>query len=187
MINKDFIVIAITSPEYYPEENMHIYEILETGDADFVHIRKPLWTLDETAALIQSIPKEYHPKLKIHDHFELLKKFDLGGIHLNSRNVFPVSYSARFSKSCHSLKEILNFYNEGKSNYDYVTLSPIFDSISKPGYKAAFDLKMLSSVIKDKRVIALGGVTPSKFPILKDLGFAGAALLGYFFPPIKKN
>ena len=71
---------------------------------------------------------------------------------------------------------------EFASDYDYVTLSPIFDSISKQGYKSAFKLMELKNKIKGKKVVALGGVTPDKFSYLKSIGFKGAALLGYFFP-----
>ena len=46
------------------------------------------------------------------------------------------------------------------------------------------DLEKISSFIRGKKVIALGGVTPDKFPFLKSKGFLGAALLGYFFPEV---
>lgn len=60
-------------------------------------------------------------------------------------------------------------------------LSPIYGSISKPGYEAAFpDADALASALAGARypVLALGGVTPDKFEELRELGFAGAALLG---------
>jgi thiamine-phosphate pyrophosphorylase len=68
-----------------------------------------------------------------------------------------------------------------QNDIDYVTLSPIYNSISKPGYNSSFDLfdAQLLSALKRQKVIALGGVTPDKFQQLHDAGFAGAALLGY--------
>ena len=80
------------------------------------------------------------------------------------------------TKSCHSLDEIS--LAEG---YDYVTLSPIYDSISKAGYKAKFDIDSLRPVIAGRKVIALGGVTPEKFGELAEKGFSGASLLGYIW------
>lgn len=73
-----------------------------------------------------------------------------------------------------------------RGELDYVFLSPIFPSISKAGYggtgaAAAFpDADRLASALAGSRypVLALGGVTPERFPELAELGFAGAALLG---------
>ena len=146
------------------------------GIGDFVHIRKPDSPLPEVRALIETIPAELHPKLKLHDHFSLIEEFDLGGVHLNSRNPVAPQGALSVSKSFHSLDEL-----KDAGQFDYVTLSPVFDSISKQGYRAAFDFddlkKELSAV---NNVIALGGITPDKFQLLKSLGFSGAALLSYY-------
>lgn len=64
----------------------------------------------------------------------------------------------------------------------YVFLSPIFDSISKAGYEAAFTASRLQQAaadgIIDGKVIALGGVTANNIPLLKEWHFGGAAFLG---------
>jgi thiamine-phosphate pyrophosphorylase len=64
-------------------------------------------------------------------------------------------------------------------------LSPIFDSISKVGYKSAFTndelLKASKDGIIDERVIALGGITPDKIPYLRELNFGGVAMLGSIY------
>ena len=61
-------------------------------------------------------------------------------------------------------------------------LSPIYASISKRGYEAAFTPEMLRTAADegmiDDKVVALGGVTPDKLPQLQVLGFGGAAVLG---------
>ena len=62
-----------------------------------------------------------------------------------------------------------------------MTLSPVFDSISKQGYRSAFDPDSLRPWLEGKRVVALGGVTPERIPLLRDAGFSGAAMLGYFW------
>lgn len=178
----NFKVIAITSPIFYEDEADKINRLLSTGQADLVHIRKPFSSLKETIDLISKIKDDFHPRLKIHDHFEILDKFDLGGIHLNSRNPNPYGHPKAISKSIHNLEDIKTC-----ENLDYFFLSPVFDSISKDNYKASFDLNELSLKIKGKKAIALGGVTPEKFPILKQLGFFGGALLGYFFPNNKNK
>ena len=69
-----------------------------------------------------------------------------------------------------------------KNDYDYVFLSPIFDSISKVGYNSAFTEDMLRDAsvkgIIDEKVVALGGVTFEKISYLKELNFGGAAMMG---------
>ena len=61
-------------------------------------------------------------------------------------------------------------------------LSPIYDSISKEGYGAAFsriDLKQAADEgIIDSKVLALGGVSLEHIPEVRSMGFGGAAVLG---------
>ena len=53
------------------------------------------------------------------------------GIHLNARNPKePHDYAGHVSCSCHSVEEVKN----KKHFYDYVFMSPIYDSISKVNY-----------------------------------------------------
>lgn len=57
--------------------------------------------------------------------------------------------------SLHSLQEL----SEDLQGLDYAFLSPIFDSISKPGYTAAFDAEALRDALSKATcpIIALGG------------------------------
>ena len=173
---KDFLLIAITSPTPLPQEGDVINSLLRNGEVDFVHIRKPDYSEEETEKLLNDIEERFHPLLKLHDHFSLTAKYNLGGIHLNKRN--PKAYPGTKSLSCsiHSLYEI-----DKADGMDYFFISPVYDSISKEGYKGAFDLYDLSDRIKGKRAVALGGVTPEKFDELKSFGFYGAAMLGHFW------
>lgn len=171
-----FTIIAITSPGQSEGENLRIAQILRDGEADIVHIRKPEWNEAMTADLLERIPPEFYPRIKIHDHFRLLDRFPLMGVHLNARNSTPPENARSVSRSLHSIEQL-----PLSTHYDYVTLSPVFDSISKSGYNSAFTLSELKPFLKGKRVIALGGVTPERFPDLKEAGFSGAAMLGYFW------
>lgn len=173
----NFKIIAITSTLFFEGEAARIQQILENKEADFVHIRKPGSSSEQIEKLISEIDSSFYPKLKLHDYFTLAKKYNLGGVHINSRCGIEDNVSGAVSKSCHSIEEL-----NSSAAFEYVFLSPIFDSLSKPGYKAKFDLQSLKEIVDGKNVIALGGVTPDKFDILKSTGFAGAAMLGYFFP-----
>ena len=128
------MTIVITLPQFFDGETEQIAQLLRCS-ISLVHIRKPQATVEETEHLIQAIPQEYHRRLVLHDHHELAMKYHLHGVHLNSRNPLPPQgWQGSVSRSCHSLEEV----KEWKERCDYVSLSPIFDSISKQGYRAAF-------------------------------------------------
>ena len=139
-----------------------------------VHIRKPGSSPDELVTLLQSIPRRYYPALSLHDHFSLAEEFSIGGIHLNGRNpLCPQGWRGIVSRSCHSIEELSQ-----SANLDYRFLSPVYDSLSKPGYTGRFSPEELSgSNINLSNVFALGGVTRQRLPELIRAGFGGAAML----------
>jgi thiamine-phosphate pyrophosphorylase len=63
---------------------------------------------------------------------------------------------------------------------DYVTLSPIFASISKPGYGPAIDRQGLADAVATSRVpvVALGGITADNLGACLAAGAAAAAVMG---------
>lgn len=168
-----FLKIVITVPHRRENEGDEIAAMLDSC-IDFVHLRKPEADIAEMRRLIESIPRRHHGKLRVHSHFELVDEYGLAGAHLNSRSPEYHGQSGTLTRSCHSLAEIA-----GSDIYQYVTLSPIFNSLSKPGYASSFVPEEISTQIRGKNVIALGGVTPAQFSRLHRTGFAGAAMLGY--------
>lgn len=169
------IKIAITPEVETKNESRFIMEILDAG-WNYVHLRRPSASITEIRKLIESLPQRYHERLRLHGHFELINEFNLGGLHLNHRcPAAPELYRGKCSRSCHSLKDISN-----SDDCDYVTLSPIFDSISKHGYKAAFSEEELLAINRDN-VIALGGVNAKRIDVIKRYPFAGFAMLGFLF------
>ncbi|MDE7160770.1 MAG: thiamine phosphate synthase [Muribaculaceae bacterium] len=176
-------LVAITRPDFMPErftpghaallrsEARAIVRLLDRGWWR-VHIRKPGASPESLASLLELIPEAYRSCLSLHDCFGLAAKYGIGGLHLNSRNPTPPeSWRGMISRSCHSMEEVRQF-----PHYDYLTLSPVFDSISKPGYTARFSREELRN--EDlSNVFALGGVTFSRLPELERTGFAGAAML----------
>lgn len=166
-------IIVITSDKPLEHEAEAISRILDSGAAHRVHIRKPAYSESDTRALLDSIPSRLWPKLSLHDHHALAPEYGTG-IHLNSRNPqAPAGFAGTVSRSCHSLEE-------SRGAADYVFISPVFDSISKAGYTAAFSLDELRGKV-DSRCIALGGVEPCRLSQVADAGFGGAALLGYIW------
>ncbi len=144
-----------------------------------LHLRKPHWSKAQTAACLERLSPKLRKCIHLHDHHDLALRYELGGIHLNARcSEKPAGYTGCVSRSCHTLEEVLCH----KSACDYVFLSPIFESISKTGYAAAFTEEELRRAaedgVLDEKVMGLGGVTAEKIENLKAWKFGGAAVLG---------
>lgn len=172
-------LIVITRPEFIESEADRIAGLFSEKGVDLLHIRKPGASLEQVRSLIVQIPRQFHSRLVLHDHFSLAEEYGLYGVHLNSRN--PTAgelWKGSVSRSCHSLDEILEY----KDKCSYLSLSPIFDSISKSGYLSAFSREDISSAVAkgiiDDNVYALGGVTFDKLPLVQSMGFGGAMILG---------
>lgn len=173
------MTIVITLPTFFEGEAERIVQLLLRGDVDLIHLRKPTASYEELETLILQIPANLRNRLVLHDHHTLALKYHLYGIHLNSRNPNPpAEWHGSISRSCHSFQEVI----EWKPKCNYVSLSPIFDSISKQGYHAAFSHEELIQAketgIIDSKVLALGGVTFDKLQEIKELHFGGAMILG---------
>lgn len=141
-----------------------------------VHMRAPGSSEEEYKEVLEMFPSDVRHQLSLHDHHSLAIEYGIGGVHLNSRNPeVPEGFSGMISRSCHSLKEL-----EESDGCDYFFLSPIFDCISKSGYKSAFSSEELAKSVPDipTPVFALGGVDLSKIETLDKLGFSGGVLAG---------
>ena len=170
--------IVITSPGFLQGEADFIDRLFGHG-LDRLHLRKPGAEIGECRRLLDGISREWLPRSVVHDNFGLCREYGLGGVHLNGRNpMAPPNHEGSVSRSCHSLEEISRY----KGECDYLTLSPIFNSISNQGYMAAFGPGQLAAArdsgLIDRRVMALGGVTLENIPRVKELGFGGVAILG---------
>ena len=174
------MTIVITRPHFFTGEAERITTLLTSGKADLIHIRKPQSSQYEVEQLLEELPATLYPRLVLHDHHSLAIRYGLRGVHLNRRNPNPpADWTGAVSISCHTLDELAE---ARKQSYAYMSLSPIFDSISKQGYHAAFTCKQIEEArlqgLIDERVMALGGVTFSKIEKIKQMGFGGAMILG---------
>ncbi len=62
---------------------------------------------------------------------------------------------------------------------DYVTLSPIFETPSKPGYGPALGVAAIRRAAGiGLPIVALGGITPERAPACIEAGAAGVAVMG---------
>ena len=155
-----------------------------------LHVRKPGWSRAELADYVHAIAPQYRPRLVLHAHYDLAQELDLGGIHLTEAarrgpglaRLLRGMKGRSVSASLHSLAEV----QQHRRRYSYVTLSPIFNSISKEGYPSGFDLAEVQAVLHRlagrpgyrPQVLALGGVEAANVARVRQAGFVGAAVLG---------
>ena len=170
-----FNLVIISEPGFFSGEAEALRRLLD-GLECRVHLRKPGSAEEDMRRLVESLPEELRPRLTLQDHLQLATEYGVGGVHPTSRfPEIPPCWRGLVSRSCHSLDEVA-----ACQDADYLFLSPIFDSISKSGYRSAFtDAQLRSASEIDGHVYALGGVRPENFPLLKEYGFGGAALLGH--------
>lgn len=174
-------LIGITDAKMLPGEG-RLIEAALAGGADYVHIRKPGASDDDVRRLLLDIAPAYRHRLVLHDCYALASEYGLRGIHVNGRHSDAEAAGCRLvSRGCHTLDEVAS----EKGKYDYLFLSPIYDSISKPGYRAAFDPATLQEAARagiiDSKVVALGGITPGNAAEAMGYGFGGVAVLGYLW------
>lgn len=133
-------IVVITDSEFLPREAEALTALLDAG-AWRVHVRKPGSDVRSMMRLLEAFPERYHRYISLHDHHELALDLGIGGVHLSSRNpLFPRGFTGLVSRSCHSFEELGRYAGQ----CDYMFLSPVFDSISKQGYRSQFPLEEIS-------------------------------------------
>ena len=168
--------IIITLPEVYPNEARALFSLVENG-AEIIHIRKPGITESAMCETLKKIHPEILYHITIHYFPHLAGYFGLGGVHEKLDSIGRISGSFRKSASCHNWEEVKSCMGHA----DYVFLSPIFDSVSKAGYQAAFAEEQLKILLKNPDrppVVALGGITEETIGKARPYGFEGAAAIG---------
>ncbi|MFD1873922.1 thiamine phosphate synthase [Hymenobacter bucti] len=182
-----FRLLLLSAPTAQLDEPRLLAELL-AQDLGRLHLRKPGWPAAQLEALIQALPPQSYPRVVLHGYPHLVRQYQLGGLHLTAsqraaaRRRPALLPGQTLSTSFHSLAEI----TRARRRYDYVFLSPIFDSLSKAGYASKFDLGELRHFFWTQAarpgyhppVLALGGVEAQTISLVRQAGFAGAAVLG---------
>lgn len=176
------MLLAITPSNATPEVVQHYNALLGAG-LSMLLLRLPDATQEQYEDCIRAIEPRHRSKVILADYFHLVPVAGLGGIHLKAsrqkewKHWQEVAQTQRITASAHSLDELesLPFCP------DLALLSPVFDSISKGGYHANIDLEECRSRLPKLPfpVLALGGITPDNYPLVRSYGFAGGATLGY--------
>ena len=96
--------------------------------------------------------------------------------HLSASDPFPPVRPSLVGRSCHDADELARATSEG---CDYVTISPVFSTPSKPGYGPALGPAGLSTLTPGAPpAYGLGGVRPADVRGCLDAGAHGVAVMG---------
>ncbi|MEM4353774.1 MAG: thiamine phosphate synthase [Candidatus Caldarchaeum sp.] len=142
----------------------------------------PVHVLAEVTSRILQLSEPWRAKVYVSGHPEVAAVTGAHGVHLPWGG--DPNYCRRalgehvaVGMSTHSLEEALQAERSGA---DYITLSPIFPSISKPGYSKSLGLEGLMQVVQSVRipVVALGGVTTGRARQCLSSGARGVAVSG---------
>ena len=170
--------ILITLPRILKNEAETLAALCGAG-VSVIHIRKPEASepeIEELLKTLQALGADMS-RLTIHYNEPLARKYGLGGVHLRIEELLAgAGEGLRRSCSAHGWTEA----ERAATDADYVFLSPLFDSISKPGYRSAIDPAEAAERLRRRkgRIVALGGIRPANIARVKRIGFDGAAVLG---------
>jgi thiamine-phosphate pyrophosphorylase len=177
-------LILISPSERKDSEIPFLLNMFEQGLPTY-HLRKTKFSTHELKKFIAEIPEKFHKRIVIHTHHKLAMEFDLKGIYISrthkKRKTRLWLRLKWFKFRKNKLQVSVTFRNtedlfDNGSEYNYVFLSPIFDSLSG-NFQAGFFDYNLKATLKTAQyeVIARGGVSIDKIQKAHELGFSGAA------------
>jgi thiamine-phosphate pyrophosphorylase len=180
-------LIVISPPDEHPSERAVLADLFAAG-LERYHVRKPAWTRERLADWLAPVPAADRARLVVHQHHELARQLGLGGCHWPdagpTQPASPLSSASGLSsRSCHDLAGLRG----ALGHFDSVFFSPVYPSLSKPGYAPADPtaLAAVAALLADRPpaahrtdVIALGGITAERIPAVRALGFDGVAVIG---------
>ena len=138
-------------------------------------------TLTAQATRIKKQCETYDAQLFISRNAHVAKAVNANGIHLSASQSLSearqICGGMMIGKSCHSIEDVLDAEKNGA---DYVTLSPIFETSSKPDYGPALGLETIAEAHTRSSlpILALGGIDHSQAQPCMQAGAHGIAVMG---------
>jgi len=178
-----FSLSVISHEAMLPGEAAIIPQLFEAG-LEIFHLRKPGASEQAVRQLLDAIPAAYHPYIALHGFHQLANEYNIRLLHFTEAHRLQTDETTWsqlknkdyiLSTSVHDLSTLKTL----SPSFGYTFFSPVFDSLSKPGYKGiAQDGFYLSQEYKPVPVIALGGIDADNMEKLADMNFDGVAVLG---------
>lgn len=175
-------MIVVIAPENDVPNEIEILNQLFQEGLEYYHFRKPHKDYTAHCDYLNLIDQEYHNRIVVHYHHELINEFNLKGIHFQEQErIDNIDNPGRYFKNLNLFgKTISSSFHEPKDledcyfEFDYHLLSPVFSSLSKEGYAGrGFNVTAINKII-----IGMGGVTAANLSAFDTLGFNGVGVLG---------
>jgi len=161
-----------------------VAEAVFAGGCRWFSLREKDLTPEERRVLLGelvSLERRFGAVVTAHEDIEAVAAIGADGVHVpgggNPDAVRARLPGALIGASAHSADEAAALLRAGA---DYVTVSPVFMTASKPGYGPALGLEALASVAARSPgpVVALGGITPENAAQCIAAGARGVAVMG---------
>jgi thiamine-phosphate pyrophosphorylase len=173
-------MIRIVSDESFLKDEKEIIQWLFENGLDYFHLRKSDWAKEDYGTFVSNFSVNDQQKMVCHFPKKIM------GCLIHHKSFQTLEENNGFhSCSNHSIEDV----KRNLKNYENCFWSPVFDSISKSGYKGNQKICLDRFSEEDKkRIIALGGIEPSRFATVKEKGFSQIAIKGWFWnqPDYKK-
>lgn len=195
-----YVVFNIPQARLGREDAAHLPQLCQrlkavlAGGARMIQLRaKNMGTSDllQIGAEFVPLTQQYGAQLLINTHAEVARKTGSYGVHRPAHGPAVSELRGggglcggglcggglRVGVSTHSLRAAIKAEKQGA---DFVTISPIFETASKPGYGPALGLSTLGAVCDTLSipVYALAGVSPENAPDCLAAGAYGVAVMG---------
>jgi len=189
---RPFTLVVITTPFFFPGEAECLEGLLAAG-LEKLHLRKPGAGEEEIEGLLRQVSPRWRSRLVLHgsrDLQSLAVRYGIPQVHCpldEQAGQKPGERAAgapdreapiAISASLHSWSAMKKVEGAGLA---YVFMSPVFNSISKPGYPANPVLLQRPAGPYPCKVIGLGGVDKDTIGGLIRQGWDGAAVLGWIW------
>ena len=180
----DLKLVVQTKTQNLKEEALIINGLFSEG-LQQLNLYKPVYSYEEMQRFVGKIDAAYHPRITLYSHYSLVKKFDLGGVHINRQSLngfFSKLYwsyilgrkKVQISTTVNSVGSIA----QCGVDFDEILLGPVFvnsgNQISNMSYKREiFERGIRKS---NNNVIVMGGVSEQNLSYLKSLDIKGVLL-----------
>jgi thiamine-phosphate pyrophosphorylase len=161
-----------------------VAEAIFAGGCRWFSLREKDLPPEERRALLAAlvaVGRRFGAVVTVHEDIETAAAVGADGVHLPSggdpapaRTRLP---GALIGASAHSADKAAALLGSGA---DYVTVSPVFLTASKPGYGPALGLEGLARIVAEVPgpVVALGGITAENAALCLSAGARGLAVMG---------
>jgi thiamine-phosphate pyrophosphorylase len=169
-----FLLVVITAEESWAGEEDCLDAMLESG-LEKLHIRKRGGGAE---VLLKRLAERWGSRLVVHGEsaVALAREYGVPQVHGHwDKAGVPGTQGIAFSASLHAWEEVRAV---PAGRLEYAFLSPLFDSISKPGYLAGEGLLRRPEGAAPCRLVGLGGINKDTIGQVIEHGWDGAAVLG---------